>query len=152
MRKTGLEADMENGDAAPGGCIGPLGCVFIAAADVTATAGGTVSNSRKLALTGLLFPGSADLVGEPVAGSLPGDSERHRDPVPAPPTGTGRRNAFSNRGLIAAYLLGGLGDRSQVRQVFCCHTGRVKVIRELLKTARSGFDFSVCMLHEVTFA
>jgi hypothetical protein len=35
--------------------------------------------------------GSADLVGEPVASGLPGYAERDRDPVPAPPAGSRRR-------------------------------------------------------------
>jgi hypothetical protein len=53
--------------------------------------------------------GSADLVGEPVAGGLPGYAERDRDPVPAPPAGSRRRDPLGHQGLVAADLLGGLG-------------------------------------------
>ncbi len=58
--------------------------------------------------------GSADLVGEPVAGGLPGYAERDRDPVPAPPAGSRRRDPLGHQGLIAANLLRGLGNRPQV--------------------------------------
>jgi len=58
--------------------------------------------------------GSADLVGEPVAGGLPRYAERDRDPVPAPPACSRRRDPLGHQGLIAAYLLRGLGNGPQV--------------------------------------
>jgi hypothetical protein len=58
--------------------------------------------------------GSADLVGEPVAGGLPGYAERNRDPVPAPPAGPRRSDPLGDQGLVAADLLRGLGNRPQV--------------------------------------
>ena len=40
--------------------------------------------------------GSADLVSEPVAGGLPRYAERDRDPVPAPPAGSRRRDPLGH--------------------------------------------------------
>jgi len=56
----------------------------------------------------------SELVGEPVAGCLPGHAERDGDPVPAASFGACGGYPFSNKGFIAADLLGCLGDRPQV--------------------------------------
>ena len=42
--------------------------------------------------------------------------------------GPGRRDPLGYQGLVAADLLGGLGDRPQVGQIFRRHAGRVEVV------------------------
>lgn len=69
---------------------------------------------------------SADLVGEPVPGSLAGYSECDRDPVPAPAAGAGCGDPLGDQGLVAADLVRGLGDGAQVRQVVRFRGGRVE--------------------------
>ena len=58
--------------------------------------------------------GSANLVGKPVTGGLPGYAKRDRNPVPTPPACSRRRDPLGHQGLIAANLLRGLGNCPQV--------------------------------------
>ena len=93
---------------------------------------------------------SADLICEPVPGRLPGHAESHGDPVPAPPAGTRGRYPLGDQSLVAADLVGGLGDRAQVGQILHLRGGRVELAGQPLKAAGGILDLSVRVSHDLT--
>jgi hypothetical protein len=95
---------------------------------------------------------SADLVGEPVAGGLPGDTKRDRDLIPAPAARPGRRDSLGNQSLIPTDLVGRLGNGTQVREILCRRGSRIQSRRQPLETAGRLLDLRIRVLRWVTSA
>ena len=91
-----------------------------------------------------------DLVCESVPRGLAGDTQRDRDPVPAPALGTGRGNALSDHGFTVSDLVGRLGDSTEIGQVICFGGSRIKGVSQALEPAGSFLDFRVAVRHVIT--
>ncbi len=80
-------------------------------------------------------------------GRLTGHAKSYRDPVPAPPARPGRSHLLGDHELGSTGLLGGFGNRPQIRQILRHSGSRVKLVSQPLKTAGRILDLSVSVLH-----